>query len=507
MVFPVIGGDGKPTGYEIENSCKFEPNAYVSRYDGVGDESSNAGKIGTVSLWTKRGDLGRAQGLFVVYEHNGQGYQTIWFNSDDTLQLAYEISGTEYQVKTNAKFRDHSAWYHVVAMTDTTQGTDSNRMKIYVNGTEQSYGSTAYPPQNTTLLWGKGDSTNYQYRIGNKRGVGSTTYAYYNGYIAEVHLCMGQNYTASEFGETNDNGVWIPKKADVSYGTNGGFYEFKQTGTSANASGIGADTSGTGNHATVGGLEAIDVTTDTPTNNFCTINPIDVGSGHTSLTISEGNTKVVKSSTESNPGDGDRVGTTMKFTKGKWYWEEKAVSGAATGGNGIYSDKLGGPAHWHDNYGYYFDPNGNESNSGSQIARRQENDEIGYGSSAMDDVSNNDIIMCALDLDNNRWYIGVNGQWSNNNAASGGTATANSAFNQSSLAGYFTIPSGGNGGFWGPFFGPAGSTTAKETQFNFGNPPFSISSSNADANGYGNFEYAVPSGYYSMCTKNLAEYG
>ena len=179
--------------------------------------------------------------------------------------------------------------------------------------------------------------------------------------------------------------------------------EFKQTGTSQNSSGIGADTSGQDNHFAVTNLVSTDITVDTPTNNFATINPIDVGSGHTSLTFSEGNTKVVKSSTESNPGDGDRVGTTMKFTKGKWYWEEKAVSGAATGGNGIYSDKLGGQAHWHDNYGYYFDPNGNESNSGSQIARRQENDEIGYGSSAIDDVSNNDIIMCALDLDNNSY--------------------------------------------------------------------------------------------------------
>jgi len=500
MVFPIVGGT-QSTGYDIDNSLRFNDGDSPRATREFSADPDGDRKTFTISFWAKRSTLSSAQAAISAATTNNF-YDQIIFASNDGFEVNNVSSASDaIQYQTNAKLRDVSAWYHIVVAMDTTQASASNGIKIYINGVLQTSFATSTYNQNATFEIGRNGTTT---SIG--RGQRDSD-KHFDGYLSEVYFIAGAQKAASDFGETNDNGVWIPKEYTGTYGTNGFKLEFKETGTSQNSSGIGADTSGNDQHFAVTNLAAGDVTTDTPTNNFCTINPIDVGSGHTSLTISEGNTKVVKSSTESNPGDGDRVGTTMKFTKGKWYWEEKAVSGAATGGNGIYSDKLGGQAHWHDNYGYYFDPNGNESNSGSQIARRQENDEIGYGSSAMDDVSNNDIIMCALDLDNNRWYIGVNGQWSNNNAASGGTATANSAFNQSSLAGYFTIPSGGNGGFWGPFFGPAGSTTAKETQFNFGNPPFSISSSNADANGYGNFEYAVPSGYYSMCTKNLAEYG
>jgi hypothetical protein len=501
MVFTTAGGGANQldTGYEIDNSLRFQPNAYISRYDGVGDEPSNAGKIGTVSVWTKRGDLGREQGLFVVYEHNSVGYQTIWFNSDDNLQLRYEISGTEYQVKTNAKFRDPSAWYHVVAMTDTTQGTDSNRMKIYVNGTEQSYSSTAYPPQNATLLWGKGNSTNYQYHIGRKRGVGSTTYAHYNGYIAEVHLCMGQNYTASEFGETNDNGVWIPKEADVSYGTNGGYYEFKQTGTSADASGIGADTSGTGNHATVGGLAAIDVTVDTPTNNFATLNPLAVSrfSSGNAAVFAEGNLQIA-----TQTSDNDRVFSvaSMGVTSGKWYWEIKAVVASKCDTGVCDANTVLG-------YSQHF----NNETSPPAISVNPAGNIYGKGGEDYDDhldwapdLVNNDIIMWALDMDNYELWHGINGTWSDSGDPTSGATGTGGIVNESGNA-YRTNLNHGEPMF--PFVQDASTGGQMKAEFNFGNPPFAISSGNSDANGYGNFEYAVPSGFYSLCTKNLAEYG
>ncbi len=485
MAFPILGSGSLASGYNIENSCKFEPNAYVSRYDGVGDESSNAGKIGTVSLWTKRGDLGRAQGLFVVYEHNGQGYQTIWFNSDDTLQLAYEISGTEYQVKTNAKFRDPSAWYHVVAMTDTTQGTDSNRMKIYVNGTEQSYGSTAYPPQNTTLLWGKGDSTNYQYRIGNQRGVGSTSYAYYNGYIAEVHLCMGQNYTASEFGETDDNGVWIPKEADVSYGTNGVYYEFKQTGTSADASGIGADTSGTGNHAGVGGLEAIDVTTDTPTNNFMTWNPLYTNSKGT---FAEGNCQVTTGVRGSAPWGQVEFGS-FCVNSGKWYFEVEVAEVGSGGSLGLGANERayeGTYVNGHNNGGSpgnirYNNSSGNVNNGSSTAV------------SGAATYTDDDTIGFAMDLDNNKMYIHKNGTYINSGdpAAGSNGITMTSSYRD----------------YWTPWVSKDDTTHNAKVYLNTGNPVLANDSGNADDNGYGDFEYDVPAGFYALCTKNLATYG
>jgi hypothetical protein len=471
----LIGGanSAADTGYEIDNSIRFEPSAYIARYDGVGDESSNAGEIGTVSLWTKRGDFGRAQGLFVVYEHNSVGYQTIWFNSDDTLQLAYEISGTEYQVKTNEKFRDPSAWYHVVAMTDTTQGTDSNRMKIYVNGTEQSYSSTAYPPQNTTLLWGKGDSSNYQYRIGNQRGVGSTSYAIYRGYISEVHLCMGQNYTASEFGETNNNGVWIPKKASVSYGTNGGFYEFKQTGTSADASGIGADTSGTGNHAGVGsGLAATDQCTDTPTNNFATFNPLIKSTN----TYSEGNTLVSMDSSADS-----KTTSTIGVSKGKWYMEflrnDNDNWPVGIAGSTIEGAYVGGAST--DSLSFWAGLAGG-GDAGTQLYVNGSQIDDPWNATAWAD---GDVVALLLNADDEEISL-----YKNNSIV--GSAYDYSGLNWSQV-----------------FFALGNYVSGNSYKTNFGNPSFTISSGNADANGYGNFEHAPPNGYYALCTKNLAEYG
>ncbi len=111
----------------------------------------------------------------------------------------------------------------------------------------------------------------------------------------------------------------------LTYNSNGFYLEFKQTGTSANASGIGADTSGNGNHFAVTDLTSIDVTTDTPTNNFATLNPLNSSA---SVALSEGNTK------HTNSGANDQASAaTMGFANGKWYWEVKCVDKGEIGIN------------------------------------------------------------------------------------------------------------------------------------------------------------------------------
>ena len=452
MVFPIVGGDGKPTGYEIENSLRFDGS---SSYLYHTHESGNKDTF-TFSSWIKFGDLDNDTSADVLFSVTNTGYVIIRFEDKQLDYLDYD--GTDVKsVSTNRLFRDISAWYHIVVAIDMTQSTDSNRVKLYVNGSQESSFATAtYQPQNQDTVV----NTAAEHRIGRESG------NYFSGYMADVNFIDGTAYAASDFGETNDNGVWIPKKPDVTYGTNGYKLEFKQTGTSANASGIGADTSGQGNHHSVSGLAATDVTVDTPTNNFATLNPLDSGT----VTFAEGNCEI----TCANDQDDGARGS-IGVQNGKWYFEFKLISHA--GGNppqalGVAQSNAS-VTNWisGNNYAVYEIDSGKKRINGSQST---------YGATATDD----DIVGVALNMDDNEVTFYKNG-------SSQGTITSATS----------------SGEFYFPYIIDGSTVRGHTTQVNFGNPPFSISSGNADANGYGNFEYAVPSGFYSLCTKNLAEYG
>ena len=452
MVFPIVGGDGKPTGYEIENSLRFDGS---SSYLYHTHESGNKDTF-TFSSWIKFGDLDNDTSADVLFSVTNTGYVIIRFEDKQLDYLDYD--GTDVKsVSTNRLFRDISAWYHIVVAIDMTQSTDSNRVKLYVNGSQESSFATAtYQPQNQDTVV----NTAAEHRIGRESG------NYFSGYMADVNFIDGTAYAASDFGETNDNGVWIPKKPDVTYGTNGYKLEFKQTGTSANASGIGADTSGQGNHHSVSGLAATDVTVDTPTNNFATLNPLDSGT----VTFAEGNCEI----TCANDQDDGARGS-IGVQNGKWYFEFKLISHA--GGNppqalGVAQSNAS-VTNWisGNNYAVYEIDSGKKRINGSQST---------YGATATDD----DIVGVALNMDDNEVTFYKNG-------SSQGTITSATS----------------SGEFYFPYIIDGSTARGHTTQVNFGNPPFAISSGNADANGYGNFEYAVPSGYYALCTKNLAEYG
>ena len=471
MVFPIVGGDGKPTGYEISNSLRFnnpdDPNLSTT-FSSAGNR-----RTFTISAWIKKGDTsadrtligqggtstGNPRGLIFVGS-------TVRFTSNTTG------SSTEADVETNAKIRDHSAWYHIVVAVDTTQGTAANRIKIYINGEQQtSLATTTYPDQNFQMNW----NNNVLHTVG--RYPNNDAY-HMDGHISEFYFIDGTQYAASNFGETDDNGVWIPKDAsgDLTFGTNGFYLEFKQTGTGTNSSGMGADTSGNDNHLAVNNLAALDVTVDTPTNNFCTLNPLyQQGSN----TFSEGNCKVVLEA-----GDGSKgVAGGIAPANGKWYWEVK--QGSATNSSILVreaSDKEDDLSYYQGNFAGYTLNNGNQNITGNTNST--------YGAS----YSSGDIIMVAMDMDNDKVYFGKNGSWND------GSGNAD----ESSINDF--VPLNGIDNGLGAFANANGSATAT-AEFNWGNPSFSISSGNADANGYGNFDYAVPSGYYSICTKNLAEYG
>ena len=475
---PTILGAGDPTsGYEIDNSLRFnnpdDPSLTTGNFSTPGNK-----RTFTISAWVKRGNI--VDDRTIIGYGSANSPRGLFFFGN-TLRFTDNVAGNATkEVESNAFFRDPSAWYHVMAVVDTTQATDTNRFKLYANGELLSLTNAVYPSQNYDTGYGN-DGNGNGLHVG--RYPANDSY-HMDGYMADFNYVSGLALDPSYFGETNDNGVWVPKEPDVSdYGQNGFFLEFKQTGTSQNSSGIGADTSGKDNHLSVVNLAATDVTVDTPTNNFATLNPLIPV--QQVPTYSEGNTKVVFK----DGGNGCSPVSTFAVNSGKFYFEAKFVQTSDPGhgaiGVGIvdadkYNPYVNADEHFDRyDYGYTYTTDGQKKTNNS-------------GSSFGDEYNSGDVIGVAVDFDNRQIYFSKNGTFQNSgDPTSGGTGTG-SAHNFSAATYYFAVYAYQNENSW---------------EMNFGNAPFAISSGNADANGYGNFEYAVPSGYYSLCTKNLAEYG
>jgi len=471
------------------------------------NSSPSSQKKFTVSTWVKVCREGGDKYMWSMRTDDSNWIGCRFAVNGCIILQVYTSGSTTGQLQTNAFFRDLSAWYHVVVAVDTTQSTASNRLKLYVNGSQEtSFSTTTNPSLNADIPI----TSNFQVATSPYSSQYSSNSL--DGYLAQFIYADNQAYSPSTFGSTNTNGIWIPNSSpSVTYGNNGFKLDFAGTGTAANASGFGADSSGNGNHLASSNLGTNPSTTDTCENTFCTWNPLDVGANLTQVTFSEGNTKAVKSGTTSS--NGDQISSSMAFANGKWYMEFKNLNNFDNTFIGIYNDVLqtDSPKPYQDNYayGFYGASVADGSVNSTQMYLSQEGSQKGYGLSQSGGTAfaTNDIMQVAFDADNYRLYIGKNGQWTNLNS-SGSTSISGASFNQSTPTGYFEIPTAAaKAGFFKIFFTPAGSSSNYSVQANFGNPAFTIASGNADANGYGNFEYAVPSGYYALCTKNLALYG
>jgi hypothetical protein len=462
------------SGFNIDNSLRF--NSGDSADLRFTPSSAGTEETFTISAWIKKSMVGSSNGndtyLFASQaDSNNRTIMGVWGDSGGIF-FENKVSGTSSTVYEVAKRRDPSAWYHCVWAIDTSQGTDTNRVKLYVNGVQSTLTGT-YVAEDVVTQWSKAQ-VNY---IGSRAGGN-----YYDGYMAEVHVIDGTQKAASDFGETNDNGIWIPKKYTGTYGANGYYLEFKQTGTSANASGIGADTSGNTSHWTPTNLAAVDVATDSPTNNFCTLNPLN----DVAITYTEGNLHAIN-----NGAAGTATGT-MAPSNGKWYLEME-LAGAANFGAGVVN--LDAWPSKTNIYPYTY--------SAMVLIESNANYNVTYGNTASGPTTlqnSTDLVTAkygfAIDIDNNDLYVSANGNWYT------GSAFDNTSFG-SATAVTTDLPSGV------PLTFVMRNPDGVIARCNFGNPggDDSIASGNADANGYGNFEYAVPSGYFSLCTKNLAEYG
>ena len=439
MTFAVVGGT-QSTGYEISNSLRFNSSDDSELTKTFG---SAGGDTWSYSCWVKRSDISE-QGHGLLKANSSAG---LYFLSSGALVINDDGASAHTSTKL---FRDTSAWYHILF---TGNGTTD---KVYVNGSEISFDN------GTPNI---GDINNNVAHSISKSPAGVE---HMDGYLAEIHFVDGTEKAPTDFAETNDNGVWIPKAYTGTYGNNGFFLEFQQTGTSANSSGMGADTSGNDNHFAVTNIVATDVTTDTPTNNFATL---DHNNKYASPLATEGNLEY-----DSNSSSGSSMVSTIAPSNGKWYCEVKLLTSTLTLGVAEVGktnfDKIGGGASRPQiDYTY----GGDVNIDGSDV-----DDEATY--------TTNDIIGILLNLDDNEVIFQKNG----------------SSINSGTAYNLHTNTTQENTGFYVQTHTGSGNTKAS---FNFGNPAFAISSGNSDANGYGNFEYSVPSGYFALCTKNLAEYG
>ena len=440
-------------GYEIDNSLRFNSgdSPKLTKTFSAGNR-----KTFTISTWFKRSDLDQPISILDIYTDASNWLFFGIHHGNKLLSLYQGDSGTDYGYITTQVFRDSAAFYHICLAVDTTQSTAADRVKLFVNGSEvsfeQNYGE--YPQNYDTWV----NST-----VSHGIGIYSDASKYTSGYMSEYNFLDGVAKVASDFGEFNDNGVWIPKAYEGTYGTNGFYLQFKQTGTSQNSSGIGADTSGNDNHFAVTNLAATDVTTDTPTNNFATWN-INTINPSTTNTFAQGNLQCTSGGAIS----------TFAMPSGKWYWEIRCNNSDADQAIGVYSVtessqiSISGGAD--PTHGFIYQANGNARKNGTVVE-------------TWSTFTNGDIISFAYDSSTR-----ILNAYKNNSFVGDITVTdSGDAYspNVMPLGGNFIANFGQEGSF-------AGTATAQ---------------GNTDDNDQGDFYYAVPSGYYSLCTKNLAEFG
>ena len=465
-----------PTGYDVANSCRFETNTYMTK-----SATSGNTKTFTISFWVKRTDLGAVPSgsnqFPISFYQDSNNRVSFAFTTDNTFVVYAGVSGsTKLYFVTNRVFRDISAWMHFVIKVDTTQSTEANRFKLYINGVEETSFSTAtYPSQNDDLIV----NTNIYV------GVYDTTNNFYHGYLTEVVYIDGTALDQSSFGQFDSDSPNIWKPIDVSgltFGTNGFYLDFEDS------SNLGNDANG-GTDLTEYNLATTDQSTDTCTNNFATINSLD----YNLTSFSEGNLKLNWSQAPNNFG---LTTGTIGITSGKWYWEAKITSPDNSTGIGLGVIQV--EPYLSRETATGVDPSlfyglGARFTTAKAINKTSNN----VDSSISDTWTNDVIIRIAYDGDAGKIYM-----WKGTTELNGQTFSSSTSFNNATLTAetlvlpFVSLGDGGSG------------TKTSQVEFNFGGTQsFTISSGNSDGNGYGNFEYSVPSGYYSLNTKNLAEFG
>ena len=439
---------------------------------------------GTYSVWVKRGSLGSYQTIFNHRLNGSYEFKFIFYN-DDTMFITANHNGVRLLLQTNRKFTDTNGWYHICIAVDSTQGSSTDRAKLYINGVQEtsfvSAGGNAavYPSSSQGLnLDGGSGYTNY---IGSRDGSSEI----FDGCMSHFHFVDGSQLAPTIFGSTDSTtGEWkINTSPSVTYATNS-FFVLKDGNS-------GTDQSGQSNNYSVG-AGTLTKTEDNPSNVFNTFNLLD--NYYESGEFTNGNTTY---KTGAGSSVYARNTSTLGMTKGKFYWEVKPVAVNTSGDYypviGISSTQVTSATDWlcktANDYGLQTSANL------STVQKMNNNAGTAWGSP----FSLNDIVGVAVDLDNRKIYFSKNGTWmESGNPASGSTGTG-SAFTitapaDTPLGAYFPSVSNYDGTGWVRF------------ETNFGNGYFgttAVSSAGTNASGIGIFEYDVPTGYTALSTKGL----
>jgi hypothetical protein len=462
----------------ISKSLRF--NSADSAYLNRTPASASNRKTWTWSGWVKRSAL-VAGTIFGAGATNGNNF-VMYFESDDTLVMLNWTSFVDnFRLKTTQVFRDVSAWYHIVAVLDTTQATSSNRVKLYLNGTQITVLTTAtYPTQNFDSTVNTAAVHTLGARSFDAPSLG------FNGYMTEINFIDGQQLTPSSFGMTNpQTGQWIPLKYSGTYGTNGFYLNFKDATSTTT---LGLDYSGNANNWTTNNFSVTagvgnDSLTDVPTpwfaynttgdvggvirGNYATFNPINLQGSNTSGTVTDGN---LKSNPSASAGYTNYLSSIAVPATGYWY-AEFTVSGTYQGANNNYvgiqlaSSKsttfIGNEA---TTYGYA------DGNITTGSFRNN-----GTISQSVAGFQTGDTLMVAIG--NGGVWFGKNGTWLGTGSPNPATSTSPA---YSGLSGdyYFAYSA----------YGTAGVTYGYSSYANFGQRPFA---------------YTPPTGFRSLCTTNL----
>ena len=435
--------------------------------------SSNGSETkGTFSAWVKRSGITSAGNLYTSYQASNEFFD-IQFNDTDQLQVVLLISGSHsLNLQTTAVYRDVSAWYHIVVVIDSTDSTQADRVKLYVNGVRETTFTTNTNRVSSSLNM-RINSTAQNVYVGSWHNAN-----YFDGLMSHVHWVDGTAYQASTFGSTDSaTGEWkINTSPSVTYGTNG-FFWLKDDITTT-------DHSPNSNTFTASGT--LTKTLDCPSNVFCTLNPLGYASA--SFTLIEGN--LYSGGADNNWRS---IYGTLGASSGKFYYEVKCISSSDYERFGwctvdqmnLYQDSSG---RYDDNNldeGYGYTSDGEKSNNGGTTA---------YGAT----WSAGHILSCAIDLDNQKIYWGKSGAWQNGGDPTSGSTGTGSAYNIEPNKIYV------------PAFASYGA--ASNLAFNFGNGYFRTTAITTNSgNGYSGaegkskFEYQPPTGYSALCTRGLNE--
>ena len=492
----LAGAAGAGTGYTIDQSCIFNDSdsPYLSKTFG----SAGNRRTWTLSWWTKRCNLGSRMQMFAIPAAGGSQFAIECDQGDggggglDQLIFNNETTGTTaLNWELEIAFRDPVAWYHFVAVYDTTQSTTNDRFKFYVNGALQTDGwdRNTTPAEDEEQAWNNA----LDHRVGGRH---HASVGYYDGYMAEIHSIDGTAKTASDFGETNNEGIWIPKKYAGSYGTNGFYLDF------SNSAALGTDSSGNGHTFTSSGLAASDQIIDSPTNNYPVLSSLTGGG---SMTYSQGNRKGEMSA--------NYVGTYATFgaNSGKWYFEYaygaddnfgdgRLFGGVAcppTADHGFFHGRVDATNFYRPDKtteGSYmiFHRNGEGTISNTGTAGAAYNTDLSSANNTSGPNSGSDIYMVALDLDNYKIYWGKNGTWYGASSSSGSSYTDATPVD---------ILAAHQGKYFVPGFFFSGANSGTVVTLNCGQDSTFEGAHSGGASS--EFYYDPPAGFSAICTNNL----